>query len=357
MVQSPFFSSMQFATDHATIENWAPLLTLGRSPDEPLAATRVEAGTELNFGALTRQMIAHLATQPGVMLALNTTVKDIKRLKNGRWQLKLSGQKTSETISTAFVFLGAGGGALPLLQKSGIPEGRGYGGFPVSGEFMICQDPEIIAQHNAKVYGKAATGAPPMSVPHLDTRYIDGEKHLVFGPYAGFSPKFLKAGSYLDLFKSIRFDNILPTLAAGYHNLSLTVYLVKEIFRTHKGRCEMLREFFPEACNQNWRLYIAGQRVQIIKKDPKATGVLQFGTEVVASADGSLAAMLGASPGASTSPVIILDVLEKCFKDRMVSTEWVQKLAEMVPAYQVDLAKEPERYHQLAARAKALLQL
>lgn len=357
MVQSPFFSSMQFTTNHATIENWAPLLTRGRSTDEPLAATRVEAGTELNFGALTRQMIAHLVTLDGVRLALNTTVKDVTRLENGRWELKLAGQKAVKTITAAFVFLGAGGGALPLLQKSGIPEGRGYGGFPVSGEFMICQDPEIIAQHEAKVYGKAATGAPPMSVPHLDTRYIDGEKHLVFGPYAGFSPKFLKAGSYLDLFKSIKFDNLLPTLAAGYHNLSLTVYLVKEIFKTHKIRCNMLHEFFPEACNQSWRLYIAGQRVQIIKKDPKTTGVLQFGTEVVASADGSLAAMLGASPGASTSPIIMLEVLEKCFKPGMASADWKGKLAEMVPAYKVDLGKDPDRYHQLAARAKTLLQL
>jgi malate dehydrogenase (quinone) len=196
-----------------------------------------------------------------------------------------------------------------------------------------------------------------MSVPHLDTRVIDGEKFLVFGPYAGFSPKFLKAGSYLDLFKSIKLDNLLPILAAGYHNLSLTVYLVKEIFKTHRGRCKMLHEFFPEACNQNWRLYIAGQRVQIIKKDSNTTGKLQFGTEVVASADGSLAAMLGASPGASTSPIIMLEVLEKCFQTGMASADWQQKLAEMVPAYKMDLEKNPERYHELAARAKTLLQL
>ncbi len=357
MVQSPFFSSMQFATDRATIESWAPLLNQGRAPGEPLAVTRVEAGTDVNFGALTRQMIEYLVTLEGVKLALNTKVQDIVRLGNGRWELKLAGKKTVKKITAAFVFLGAGGGALPLLQKSRIPEGRGYGGFPVSGEFMICNAPEVVARHDNKVYGKAATGAPPMSVPHLDTRSIDGEKYLVFGPFAGFSPKFLKAGSNLDLFKSIKLDNLLPILAAGYHNLSLTVYLIKEIFKTHKGRCKLLKEFFPEACNQNWSRYIAGQRVQIIKKDPKNTGKLQFGTEVVASADGSLAAMLGASPGASTSPVIMLEVLEKCFKTGMASTEWKQKLVEMVPAYRVDLEKDPDRYRQLSARAKTLLQL
>lgn len=357
MVQSHFFDSMQFTTDHATIEGWAPLLNQGRAPGEQLAATRVEGGTDVNFGSLTRQMIDHLVTLEGVKLALNTTVKDIKRLENGRWQLILAGQKAVKTIIAAFVFLGAGGGALPLLQKSGIPEGLGYGGFPVSGEFMICDDPEIVAQHNAKVYGKASTGAPPMSVPHLDTRVIDGEKFLVFGPFAGFSPKFLKTGSYLDLFKSIKFDNLLPTLAAGYHNLPLTVYLVKEIFKTHQGRCNLLREFFPEACNRNWRLYIAGQRVQIIKKDPKTTGKIQFGTEVVASADGSLAAMLGASPGASTSPVIMLEVLEKCFKANMASSEWKKQLAKMVPAYKLDLDKDPETYKTLALKTKTLLQL
>jgi malate dehydrogenase (quinone) len=357
MVQSHFFSGMQFATDRDTIENWAPLLIQGRAPGEPVAATRVEGGTDVNFGALTRQIIDHLVTLEGVRLALNTTVKDIHRLENGRWQLKLVGQKKVMTISAAFVFLGAGGGALNLLQKSGISEGRGYGGFPVSGKFMLCRDPEIVAQHDAKVYGKAATGAPPMSVPHLDTRIIDGQKSLLFGPYAGFSPKFLKSGSYLDLFKSIKPDNLLPTLAAGYHNLPLTAYLVREVFKTHKGRCELLQEFFPEACNRDWSLYTAGQRVQIIKKDPQTTGKLQFGTEVVASADGSLAAMLGASPGASTSPIIMLEVLEKCFPSGMKSDEWKEKLSEMVPAYKVDLEKDPERYHQLSAKAKTLLQL
>jgi malate dehydrogenase (quinone) len=354
MTRSHFFRRMEFTTDHTTVEDWAPLLNGERSSAELLAATRVEGGTDVNFGELTRQVIDHLVSLDGVELALNTPVKNISREGNGRWKLTLADQKT---ISSTFVFIGAGGGALPLLQSSGIPEGRGYGGFPVSGQFLVCQNNEIIEQHAAKVYGKAASGAPPMSVPHLDTRTIDGHKSLLFGPYAGFSPKFQKSGSNLDLFTSVKPDNLLPMLAAGRDNLPLTTYLVKEIFKSHNGRCEMLREFIPEARNEDWTLITGGQRVQIIKKDLRTTGMLQFGTEVVASADGSLATVLGASPGASTSTAIILQVLEKCFPEAMASSDWKKQLAEMVPAYEIDLEKDLAAYGEFASKANALLQL
>lgn len=354
MTRSHLFRRMEFTTDHATIGNWAPLLNQGRSAAEHLAATRVEAGTDVNYGELTRQMIDYLASLDGVELALKTPVRNISREKNGRWTLKLAGQ---QAISAKFVFIGAGGGALPLLQKSGIPEGRGFGGFPVSGQFLVCQNAEIVEQHAAKVYGKAGLDTPPMSMPHLDTRIIDGHKSLVFGPYAGFSPKFLKSGSNLDLFKSVRPDNLLPMLAAGRDNMPLTAYLIKEIFKSHNDRCKMLREFFPEARNEDWKRLTAGQRVQIIKKDPHTTGRLQFGTEIVASTDGSLATVLGASPGASIATAIILEVLEKCFTAAMSSSDWKKRLAEMVPAYGVDLAKDPVTYDVLASKANTLLQL
>lgn len=354
MTKSHLFRRMEFATDHATIESWAPLLTQGRSSTELLAATRMETGTDVNFGALTRQMIDYLVSLDGVELALETQVKNISRQVNGRWKLTLTGR---QEISAGFVFIGAGGGALPLLQKSGIPEGLGYGGFPVSGQFLVCQNSEIIEQHAAKVYGKAAHGAPPISVPHLDARMIDVHRSLLFGPYAGFSPKYLKSGSNLDLFKSVKPNNLLPMLAAGRDNMPLTVYLIKEVFKNHNERCEMLREFFPAARNEDWTLITAGQRVQVIKKDPQTTGKLQFGTEVVASADGSLAAVLGASPGASTSTTIILQVLEKCFTADMASSDWKMQLAEMVPAYRINLAEDQAAYDELSAKSNALLQL
>jgi len=300
------------------------------------------------------RMIDYLVSLDGVELALNTPVRNISREGDGRWMLKLVGR---QAISAKFVFIGAGGGALPLLQKSDIPEGLGYGGFPVSHNFLMCQNQGIIEQHAAKVYGKAAVGAPPMSVPHLDTRTIDGRKLLLFGPYAGFSPKYLKSGSNLDLFKSVKPDNLLQILTTERDYIPLTAYLVKEILKSHNGRIEMLRDFFPRARHDDWTLITAGQRVQIIKKDPNITGRLQFGTEIVASADRSLAAMLAAYPGASTSTIIILQVLEKCFPAEMASSEWKTQLAEMVPTYWINLAEDQAAYDEFAYKANASLQL
>jgi len=358
MVTSHLFETMEYTTDHATIAEWAPLLTQGRSAEEPMAATRVEAGTDVNYGALTRQLIGHLTSLDGVELDLETRVANIDREKDGFWKLNLDSKgKGKKTLRAGFVFIGAGGGALPLLQKSGIPEGKGFGGFPVSGQFLVCQNTEIVARHSAKVYGKAAVGAPPMSVPHLDSRVIDGNKVLLFGPYAGFSPKFLKSGSNLDLFCSVKPDNLLPLLAAGRDNMSLTSYLINECRKNHNDRCESLREFFPEAKNDDWKLVPAGQRVQIIKKDPKSTGKLQFGTEVVAASDGSLASVLGASPGASTTASIILEVLEKCFPNEMTSDAWKKRLVEMVPAHGISLAEDRDTHARLHAKVSAQLKI
>ena len=358
MVKSPLFETMEFTTDHAVIGQWAPLLNKGRPANEPLAATRVESGTDVNYGALTRILIDHLVSLDGVALAKGTKVRGIDREKSGQWKLKLENQeKRKSTLRAEFVFIGAGGGALPLLQKSGIPEGKGFGGFPVSGQFLVCGNQAIVEQHAAKVYGKAAGGAPPMSVPHLDTRMINGRKSLLFGPYAGFSPKFLKSGSNLDLFYSVKPDNLLPLLAAGRDNIPLTAYLINECRKTHNDRCNNLREFFPDAKDDDWKLITAGQRVQIIKKDPESTGKLQFGTEVVSAADGSLAAVLGASPGASTAVSILLEVLETCFSEEMGSEDWKTLLADMVPAHGKRLAEDRETHAALHAKAAVLLKI
>ncbi|MGB0257738.1 MAG: malate:quinone oxidoreductase, partial [Coraliomargarita sp.] len=346
----------EFSEDYATIQEWTPLLCDGRSEDEPIAVTRVESGTDLNFGALTQQLVDHLISLDGVELAMQTKVTEIDRKTDGRWRLILNSKDEGEVkLRAKFAFIGAGGGSLHLLQKSGIEEGKGFGGFPVSGQFLVCTDHEVIDRHAAKVYGKAAVGAPPMSVPHLDTRMIDGKQALLFGPYAGFSPKFLKEGSYLDLIKSVKLDNLLPMLAVGRDNMSLTQYLINECRKSHKDRCESLKEFFPDAKNGDWKLVTAGQRVQIIKKCDDSTGKLQFGTEVVAAGDGSLAAILGASPGASTATSIILEVLEKCFSEEMATEEWQAALVQMVPAYGKSLAEDETLYRELRAKADELL--
>jgi malate dehydrogenase (quinone) len=358
MQACPLFKEMEYSNDPSMVAAWAPLLTRNRPPGEAIAATRMECGTDVNFGELTRILFAHLASLDGVSMRMQTRVRNMARERDGRWRLTLhSREEGKKAVRTKLVFIGAGGGALHLLQKSGIPEGKGYGGFPVSGQFLVCNNPAMVEQHTAKVYGKAVVGAPPMSVPHLDSRMINGRKSLLFGPFAGFSPRFLKKGSCLDLFKSVKPDNLLSMLAAGRDNMPLTKYLINECRKRHENRCASLREFFPDANHKDWTRAIAGQRVQIIKNDADRTGRLEFGTEVVAAADGSLAAILGASPGASTAVSIILEVLEKCFPKEMQSDGWRSQLVEMVPAYGMELAEHPDDFRALRAKAHARLQL
>lgn len=313
--ETEYFKEMQFSTDYNQIKEWIPLMMENRNKKSKIAATYFQDGYDINFGEIAEQIFRFLAKQPNVSLLNHSNVIDVQRTENKRWLLSIKGQNVGKhwKMVTNYLFIGAGGGALSLLEKSGIREARGYGGFPISGLWLRCTNPEVIEQHAAKVYGKAKKGAPPMSVPHMDTRVINGRKELLFGPYAGFTTKFLKHGSYFDLPKSVEFDNIMSLLGAGYNNLPLVGYLVKQVSLSFEDRMDMLREFYPEAKDEDWKVVVAGQRVQIIKKDKKGKGKLQFGTEVIVSKDKSIAGLLGASPGASTSYAVMQGVIEKCF--------------------------------------------
>jgi malate dehydrogenase (quinone) len=357
--QSPLFGGMIYSEDRGQLGEWMPLIMQGRSPSEAVAATAMAIGTDVNFGALTRHMFEFLQHQPAISLQFATQVEYLERAESGAWRIGLSSPGSSRIIeqSAAFVFIGAGGGSLPLLLKSGIPEAKGYGGFPVGGQWLVCRRPELIGQHHAKVYGKAAIGAPPMSVPHLDTRIINGERALLFGPYAGFSTKFLKQGSLLDLPLSVRATNVVPMLAAGLDNLALTKYLIEQVTQSPEDRLATLRAFVPTAMLDDWQLEIAGQRVQVIKHDEEQGGILEFGTEVVCAGDGSLATLLGASPGASTAVSIMLDLIKRCFPEAAQSAAWQTRLRQLIPSYGQSLAQDAALLAKTRDHTSAVLQL
>jgi len=342
----PLFVGLEFSDDPKVIRSWAPVLLPGRKKSQPIAATRMPAGTDVDFGSLTHHLVNHL-TSNGVRLRLEQKVVGLRRERSGLWLIRARHTvgHTPTLTRARFVFVGAGGGALSLLQKSGIKEIRGYAGFPISGQFLRTDNPAVVAKHRAKVYGKASVGAPPMSVPHLDTRVVDGQASLMFGPYAGFSTKFLKRGSLLDLPFSIRPGNIITMLAVAKDNLDLVAYLIKEVLATRKKKLAALKAFMPDANPDDWYQITAGQRVQVMKKDAKKGGVLQFGTEVVTSADGSIAGLLGASPGASTAVPIMLKLIERCFPDRL--GEWEPQIAKMIPSYGTSLSENPDKAAEL----------
>lgn len=344
MTKYALFEDMKYSEDFDEIEEWLPMMMKNRERSERMGVTRMEAGTDVNFDIITKGIISYLKKQKGFELHTNSQVKAIKKQTDGSWKIKVKNHSTGKTVKdhAKFIFIGAGGGSLPLLQKSGIKEGKGYGGFPVSGKFMRCLNPEIIAQHKAKVYGKAAAGSPPMSMPHLDERRIEGKESLLFGPYAGMSTKFLKSGSFWDLLKSLRFHNIKPMLAVAKNEFGLIKYLVGQVMQSKKDRLKFLNIYFPSAKEEDWELYTAGQRVQIMKKDKEKGGVLKLGTEIINSEDGTLAALLGASPGASTAVSIGFDVLERCFPKQMKSDDWKNRIKEMIPTYGLSLIDNPE---------------
>lgn len=356
---NPLFEEMQFSTDFAELKSWMPLVMEGRKESEKVAGTSMAIGTDVNFGELTRNMFQYLTQMEGVNMYFGHEVKKLRQKENKTWRIKIKNLNDGSIRKAypKFVFIGAGGGSLPLLEKADIPEGKGFGGFPVSGQWLKCTNPDVIAKHESKVYGKASVGAPPMSVPHIDSRMINGEKQLLFGPFAGFSTRFLKNGKYSDLPKSIQLDNIMPMLIAGYKNIPLTKYLIEQVRQSPADRIKALREYVPGAKSKDWVLERAGQRVQVIKKDEKEGGKLEFGTEVITAADGTLSVLLGASPGASTAVSIMIDVISRCYKNEIKTPEWQAKFKEMIPSYGQKLNENPELLKAVRENTATILKL
>ncbi|WP_404463530.1 malate dehydrogenase (quinone) [Vreelandella aquamarina] len=360
MTQNPLYAGMEYSEDRAELAEWMPLVMAGRENDDrPVAATRMQMGTEVNYGAQAREMVEALSRSDNFTLGLSSEVRDLERNDDDTWQVTIANLESGEetTVDARYVFIGAGGAALPLLQASGIPEAEAYAGFPVGGQFLYTTNPDVVSQHDVKAYGKAGEGSPPMSVPHLDLRYLDGEPALFFGPFATFSSKFLKEGSWTDLFGSMTLDNTWPMMEVGLDNFNLVSYLVGQVLMSDDDRFEALQEYYPNASRDDWELWTAGQRVQIIKNDPERGGVLQFGTEVVTSQDGTMSALLGASPGASTAPSIMLSLLDRVFPTEVASDEWQSTLTDIIPSYGQKLADNPELLSDVRAYTAQTLQL
>ena len=356
---SPLFAGMEFSTDPEQLKKWVPLMMEGRDPNQKVAATWSPLGTDVEWGEVTRQYVAHLQAQKTFRLDVSTEVQGITKNADGSWRVTARNVKdgSRRSVDAKFVFIGAGGGALHLLQASGIPEGEDYAGFPVGGSFLINENPDVATLHLAKAYGKASVGSPPMSVPHLDTRVLGGKRVLLFGPFATFSTKFLKEGSYLDLLTSTTSSNVWPMMRVGIDEYPLVEYLAGQLMLSDDDRMAALREYFPNAKKGEWRLWQAGQRVQIIKRDKDKGGVLKLGTEIVNAKDGTIAALLGASPGASTAAPIMLDVLQKVFAKKVATPEWQAKIRQIVPSYGTKLNDDPQRVQQTLAYTSEHLQL
>lgn len=342
MKQSPMFDNIEYTEDIEVMRKWMPLMMKGRDASDIMAASKIDEGTDVNFGELTRKMTANIEAHDNAEVKFNHEVIDFKQREDKKWEVKIRNRNSGEVFTEIahHIFIGAGGGAIPLLQKTGIPESKHLGGFPITGQFLTCTNPKVIEEHGVKVYGKEPPGTPPMTVPHLDTRYIDGEKTLLFGPFASVGPKFLKNGSNLDLFRSVKPYNILTLLASAAKNLPLIKYSFDQILMTKEGCMNHLRTFYPEAHDEDWQLYTAGKRVQVIKDTEEyGRGFIQFGTEVVNSQDHTVIALLGESPGASTSVSVALEVVEKNFPE--LASEWKPKIQKMIPSYGKSLIDDP----------------
>ncbi|WP_368288563.1 malate dehydrogenase (quinone) [Kluyvera intermedia] len=357
--KTTLFQGMKFSTEHQQIAQWAPLVMDGRDPQQKVAATWTPAGTDVNYGEITRQLVSSLQKNDHFSLQTSSEVTEFKRNGDNSWHVTIEDVNNGKqhAIDAKYVFIGAGGGALKLLQKTGIPEADNYAGFPVGGSFLMTENPDVTRLHQQKVYGQASVGAPPMSVPHIDARFIDGKRVVLFGPFATFSTKFLKQGSFFDLLSTTTTSNVMPMTHVGLDNFDLVKYLISQVMLSDDDRFAALKEYYPGARKEDWKLIQAGQRVQIIKKDADKGGVLKLGTEVVVDQQRTISALLGASPGASTAAPITLNVIKKLFPEQFNSPEWQNKIRGIVPSFGQNLNGNTALTQQVWDDTAATLQL
>jgi malate dehydrogenase (quinone) len=347
--EHPFFRTMEFTAEHEVLRAWTPLLVEGREVG-PIAATRIAAGTDVNFGEIARRLLGWLGAQEGGRVFTGHRVTGLRRV-GAEWEAQVRHMESGEArpVRARFVFVGAGGGTLPLLQASGLPVARGLGAFPIAGQWLVCENPEVVGRHFAKVYGMPPADSGALGGPHLDVRHLHGKRVLLFGPFATWTTKFLHhTGRATDLPRSLRPDNVATLLRTGAHNRVLVRFLVQQALQSVESRLRTLRVFYPEARDADWRLVDAGIRVQALKRAD--AGRLYFGTEVVTAPDNSLAALLGASPGASVSANIALQVIQACFPDRLRSAEGYARMRAMLPTFDADIG-QPAAAAAYAARA------
>lgn len=364
MTEHHFFADIEFSDEPNLIGQWAPLLIEGRDLALPMAATYAVEGTDVDFGSLTRQLFADVVER-GAQVELETEVIGLTRQSDGGWQVITRNVKTGVEVETLAktVLLGAGGWTLKLLRSArdqqgrpAVPEVRGYGLLPISGKFLKSENPEVVAQHQVKVYGQAPIGAPPMSVPHLDARVIDGKRSVLFGPFAGAIPRFLTNGTNWDFVQGLKPDNLWPLVTMGVANLNLLGFLLRDLTASKSSKIDQLRDFLPLVDEADWDDLVAGQRAQIVKPASNGHGELQFGTEVITSNEGTLAGVLGASPGASTAVSIALDVLQRCFPERYGI--WQKNaLNAYLPSLGRDLANDAEATAVVKGRVRKVLRL
>ncbi len=169
---SPLFAGMQYSTDPEQIKKWVPLMMEGRDPSQKIGATWSPLGTDMEFGEITRQFVSHLKSTPNFDLQVSSEVDAIERNSDGSWRVSYSNSAngSEHTIDAKFVFIGAGGGALHLLQMSAFRKLKTTAVSPVGGSFLVNENPDVSMLHLAKAYGKASVALSPPCPCRISTR-------------------------------------------------------------------------------------------------------------------------------------------------------------------------------------------